>query len=41
MALGTYSCYSRCILINQEELGLERFTLAIALNNEQIEEAPT
>lgn len=30
-----------CILINQEELGLERFTLAIALNNEQIEEAPT
>lgn len=25
-----------CILTNQEELGLERFTLAVALNSEQI-----
>ena len=24
--------------MNQEELGIERFTLAIALNNQQIEE---
>ena len=28
-------------MTNQEELGLERFTLAVALNSEQIEEPPT
>lgn len=38
MALGTTYSYSRCILINQEELGLERFTLAVALNNDNIDE---
>ena len=38
MAQRKYLFYFRCILVNQEELGLERFTLAIALNNEQIEE---
>ena len=41
MALGNFLFNSRCILTNQEELGLERFTLAVALNSEQIEEAPT
>ena len=38
MALGINYYISRCILINQEELGIERFTLAVALNNENIEE---
>lgn len=36
MVLGNYFHNSRCILTNQEELGLERFTLAVALNSEQI-----
>jgi hypothetical protein len=34
-----YFFYFRCILVNQEELGIERFSLAVALNNEQIEDA--
>lgn len=38
MESGNYFFNCRCILVNQEELGIERFTLAIALNNEQIEE---
>lgn len=37
MAFGNFLFNSRCILTNQEELGLERFTLAVALNSEQIE----
>jgi hypothetical protein len=36
MVLGNYFYNFRCILTNQEELGLERFTLAVALNSEQI-----
>lgn len=36
MELGNYFYNFRCILTNQEELGLERFTLAVALNSEQI-----
>lgn len=41
MVLGNYFNNFRCILTNQEELGLERFTLAVALNSEQIQEPPT
>lgn len=41
MELGNYFYNFRCILTNQEELGLERFTLAVALNSEQIQEPPT
>lgn len=33
MVSGNFGINYRCILINQEELGLERFTLAVALNN--------
>lgn len=36
MALRNYLLYFSCVLINQEEIGLERFTLAVALHNEQI-----
>jgi hypothetical protein len=41
MVLGKLSILCRCIGMNQDELGIEKLTLAVALNNEEIEGSTT